>query len=150
MANYNEDVNEYELTISPRKVCDIIQKARVVMEKVEVTDPDSGSNPTDDESIDVLELLADDASLEELMAALDALNVDEQYEILALMWLGRGDFTLENWEEALDAARGVRHRHVSLYLSETPEAPDFLEEGLAQFGYSCNDTWQAPPEGLRR
>lgn len=145
-----DDDYEIELTISPEKVCNIVQKARVVMEKVEATDPDSGSNPTDDESIDVLEDLADDASLEELMAVLDTLNEDEQYEILAMLWLGRGDFTLDSWDEALDAARSVRHRHVSRYLSETPRAPDFLEEGLAQFGYSCNETWRAPPSEIKR
>ncbi len=141
---------EIDLTISPEKVCDIVQKARVVMEKVEATDPDSGSNPTDDESIDVLEDLADDASLEQLTAVLDVLNDDEQVEILALLWLGRGDFTLDSWEEALETARSVRHRHISLYLSETPRAPDFLEEGLAQLGYSCDDTWSAPPSDLER
>ncbi|MFP3944300.1 MAG: DUF3775 domain-containing protein [Alphaproteobacteria bacterium] len=145
-----DEESEMELTISPEKVCNIIQKARVVMEKVEATDPDSGSNPTDDDSIDVLESLGEDASDEELAAVLNTLNYDEELEILALLWLGRGDFTADSWDEALDAARGVRHRHIYQYLSETPRAPDFLEEGLSQFGYSCNDTWAAPPSEIER
>jgi hypothetical protein len=139
------EIDEIELTIAPEKVCNIIQKARVVMEKVEATDPDSGSNPTDDDNIDVLENLADDASDEELAAVLETLNEDEEIEILALLWLGRGDFTPDAWDEALETARNVRHRHVSRYLSETPRAPDFLEEGLSALGYSCTETWRAPP-----
>lgn len=133
----NEDIGDSELTITLERVCDIVQKSRVVMEKVEDTDPDSGSNPTDDESIDVLEELADDPAYEELTGALESLNEDEQIELLALIWLGRGDFTIDSWEEALEAAREVRHRHVAQYLSQTPRAPDYLEEGLAVLGYSC-------------
>jgi len=138
----NQDAREFdeiELTMPLKKICAIVQKARVVMEKVEPTDPNSGSNPTDDDSIDVLEELADDSAYEELAAVLDVLNEDEEIELLALIWLGRGDFTADSWQEALEAARNVRHRHVTRYLSETPRAPDFLEEGLSMLGYSCTE-----------
>lgn len=132
-----EDTPEIELTIPLEKVCAIIQKARVVMEKVEPTDVDSGSNPTDDQAVDVLEYQSDDAAWEELGAVLDVLNDDEEIELLALLWLGRGDFTPDAWAEALDTARNLRHRHVSQYLSETPRVPDYLEEGLSLLNYSC-------------
>ena len=105
-----DEEQEIELTIAPAKVCNIIQKARVVMEKVEATDPNSGSNPTDDNSIDVLERLGDDASDEELAAVLETLNYDEEVESLALLWLGRGDFTPDSWDEALESAARVGAR----------------------------------------
>ena len=43
------------LTISPEKVCFIIIKAKEFDAKDEVTEPDSGSNPSDDKDIAVLE-----------------------------------------------------------------------------------------------
>jgi hypothetical protein len=43
-----------ELTISPETAFFIIVKAREFDEQVAPTDPDSGSNPTDDRAVDVL------------------------------------------------------------------------------------------------
>src|SRR5215471_15391021 len=43
------------LTISPETVCYIIVKAREFDVKVDPTDPDSGSNPGDDNEVDILE-----------------------------------------------------------------------------------------------
>jgi len=53
------------LTISVKKAFFIIVKAREFDEKVAPSDPDSGSNPSDDKEVDVLEA-GDDATLEEL------------------------------------------------------------------------------------
>ena len=54
-----EDVDDNdpadELTIAPKKAFFIIVKAREFDEEVAPTDPDSGSNPTDDREVDVLE-----------------------------------------------------------------------------------------------
>ena len=55
-----------ELTISPEKVCFIIIKAREFDAKDEVTEPDPGSNPSDDRDAAVLEDHADDPVVEEL------------------------------------------------------------------------------------
>src|ERR1041385_5681011 len=52
----SEDVEDTpDLSISPEKVCYIIVKAREFDAKDVVTDPDDGSNPTDDAMIAVLE-----------------------------------------------------------------------------------------------
>ena len=79
------------LTISAEKAFFIIVKAREFDEKVAPSDPESGSNPSDDGEVDVLEA-GNDATLQELQAALNASNIDEQLDLVALMWLGRGDF----------------------------------------------------------
>jgi hypothetical protein len=52
--------------------------------KVEEADPDSGSNPSDDLDVDVLEDRTDDPTLEELSTAGDAVNEDEQTDLVAL------------------------------------------------------------------
>ena len=54
------------LAISPEKVCFIIVKAREFDAKDVVTEPDAGSNPSDDNMISVLEDHGDDPVEEEL------------------------------------------------------------------------------------
>src|SRR5262249_50780978 len=80
-----------------------------------VADPESGSNPTDDRMVDVLEDQADDPVYEQLMAFIGALDEDEQVVLIALTWLGRGDASIDEWEELCsEAARAQRaHRCLS-------------------------------------
>jgi hypothetical protein len=128
-----------DLTISPETVCYLIVKAREFDVKVDPADPDSGSNPTDDNEIDILEDLADDPTFEEVSSALGALNDDETLDLVALTWIGRGDYTSEDWEEARDQAREIPLKDRPRYLLGTPLLGDFLEEGLSELGYSCED-----------
>src|SRR6266567_693423 len=76
------------LNISSETVCFIIVKAR---EHDVQTDPDSGSNATDDQMSSVLEAHSDDPTLQELRSFINALSEEEQTDLVALMWLGRGD-----------------------------------------------------------
>ena len=126
-----------QLTISQEKAFYIIVKAREFDEQVEPTDPDSGSNPSDDREVDVLEEQADDPVEQELEAALVALNVDEQLDLIALTWLGRGDFS--SFADARKEASDMRDKHIPSYLIGTPKLGDYVEEGLAQLGISLED-----------
>jgi Protein of unknown function (DUF3775) len=126
-----------QLTISPEQAFFIIVKAREFDEQVESTDADSGSNPADDREVDVLEEDADNPVQQELEEALDALNVDEQLDLIALTWLGRGEYS--SFAEAREEASDMRDKHITEYLIGTPKLGDFLEEGLAQIGYSLED-----------
>src|SRR6516164_9589232 len=83
--------DEAALTISPEKVCFIIVKAREFDAKDDVTEPDPGSNPSDDKNVSVLEEHSDDPVLEELTSLADSLSEDEQIDLVTLMWLGRDD-----------------------------------------------------------
>jgi hypothetical protein len=123
-----------ELTISAEKAFYIIVKAREFDEEVAPTDPDTGSNPTDDSGVDVLEGDGDNPTLQELEGALATLNIDEQLDLLALTWLGRGDFP--SFEQARQQAEDVRDKHIPSYLIGTPKLGDYLEEGLARLGVS--------------
>ena len=126
-----------QLTISLKQAFFIIVKAREFDEQVESTDPDSGSNRADDREVDVLEEGADNPVQQELEEALDALNVDEQLDLIALTWLGRGEYS--SFAEAREEASDMRDKHIPEYLIGTPKLGDFLEEGLAQLGYSLED-----------
>ncbi|HLI14330.1 MAG TPA: DUF3775 domain-containing protein [Alphaproteobacteria bacterium] len=130
---------EPELSISREKVCYIITRAREFDAKVEPVEPDPGSNPADSGEREVLEDYADDPTLAELRAAIDGLNDDEVVDLIALAWIGRGDFTKGEWQEAR-ALAWERHRHSSApYLVGMPTLGDYLEEGFAELGYSCAD-----------
>ena len=85
--------DESPLTISPEKVCFIIIKAREFDAKDEVTEPDPGSNPSDDKSMAVLEEHQDDPVVEELTSLINSLSEDEQVDLVARAWLGRDDYS---------------------------------------------------------
>ena len=132
----DDDVeNTPDLSISPEKVCYIIAKAREFDAKDVVTDPEDGSNPTDDAMVAVLEDHRDDPVVQEVAAAIFAMTEDEQVDLVTLAWLGRGDGSLEDWNELRDeAARGT-----ASYLLGMPLLADYLDEALAQFGHSCDE-----------
>ena len=125
------------LAISGEKAFYIITKAREFDEKVAPSDPDSGSNPSDDRNVDILEDYRNDPTLEELEGALRGLNEDEQLDVIALMWLGRGDFS--SFDEARAEASAMSDKHIPRYLIGTPLLADYLEEGLTQVGVSLEE-----------
>jgi hypothetical protein len=128
-----------ELAISPEKVCFIIVKAREFDAKDEVTEPDPGSNPSDDQDAAVLEDHADDPVVEELTSLIDSLSEDEQIDLVALAWLGRDDNEASDWPAVRDEAARAHNRRTSSYLLGMPLLSDFLEEGLSLLGRSCEE-----------
>ena len=86
------------LAISPEKVCFIVVKARQFDAKDVVTNPEEGSNASDDAMVSVLEDRSDDPVAQELRGFIHALNMDEQIDLVTLTWLGRGDGTIEEWD----------------------------------------------------
>jgi Protein of unknown function (DUF3775) len=126
-----------ELNISLEKVCFVIAKARELDVKVAPEELDDASD--EDMMQRILEDYADDPTFEELRSFLLDQNDDELKELLALAWLGRGDFAIEEWQDGLKRVRDVRQYHTADYLLGTPLLADFLEEGLSQFGLSCEE-----------
>ena len=121
------------LDLASDKVAFIILKAREFDVKEEDSDPDEGSNPVDDNNADVLEDAADDPVREELVGAIEGLDEDERAELIALAWLGRGTYDLEEWDEAVATARREHRKRGAEYLLSLPLLGDYLEDGLALF-----------------
>jgi uncharacterized protein DUF3775/nitroreductase family protein len=134
-AGENADV----LTISPEKVCFIIIKAKEFDAKDEVTEPDPGSNPSDDKGTAVLEDHEDDPVLEELTSLINSLSEDEQIDLVALAWLGRNDYSASDWSTVREEASRAHNERTASYLLGMPLLGDFLEEGLSMLGYSCEE-----------
>ncbi|MGN6448698.1 MAG: DUF3775 domain-containing protein [Brucella intermedia] len=112
----------------------IIAKAREYDVQVPATDEDSGSNASDDNEVDILDASLTNPTRKELFAAIRSLNIDERQELLALMWVGRGDFSPDEWDEALSTAADRDNGREAKYLIGTPLLGDYLEEGLAALG----------------
>ena len=118
-------------------VCYLIIKMRELSVKVAPEDPARGDNPSDDAEREVLFSYPDDPTEEEIRKTIAALNEDASVELLALVLLGRGDFT--DRQEALAAAREDPDLRTADALIGIPLAATYLEEGLTQLDYSCAD-----------
>lgn len=127
------------LTLRPETAFFVVLKAREFHTKVDPVDPDEGSDPADDRAVDVLQFQPDDTIVEELVSAIGPLNEDERMDLVALIGLGRGDYTLSQWIEAREAARGTDPAYVLDLLLGTPLVSDYLEEGLSYFGFALRD-----------
>jgi hypothetical protein len=125
--------------ISVDTVCRIVVKARQFDVKEGVVESDYGANAADEGFRNVLADYSDDPVYEELKTFIDGLDVDEQCDLVALMWLGRGDYTAEEWAQARGLAHHEHNKRTAEYLLGTPLLADYLAEGLAQFGLSCEE-----------
>ena len=103
----------------------------------DVVEEDVGSNPADEDFREVLADYPDDPTYEEIKTYIDGLNEDEQAELVALVWLGRGDYSAKEWNRAVADARERHAGSTADYLLGTPLLPDLIEEGLSQLGVSC-------------
>lgn len=124
--------------INPRKVCFIAAKARELLSEDEGIRSDA-SNATDDDERAILTDEAYAPIRAELAQFIDDLDVDEAAALVAMLWIGRGDFDAKDWEDAVAQARERSVTRTSRYVLGEPLLPDYLEEALAAFGHSCRD-----------
>jgi hypothetical protein len=124
------------LTIPLEKLFFIVEKAREFDAEVPADEGDSDSNPTDDGESGILLDTPENGTLEELRDAIEGLNIDEKEDLLALIWIGRGDFSDQEWAAARRQAREVRTASEADYLIGTPLLSDYLEEAVSLLGLS--------------
>jgi hypothetical protein len=129
------------LTIPLEKLAFIVEKAREFDVEVEPETQDEASDPADDRAgaTAALQDVPDNPAEQELADAIDGLNVDERLDVVALMWIGRGDFDAEEWDQARAQAAERAETPTSRYLAGTPMLADHLEEGLEEIGYAVED-----------
>jgi hypothetical protein len=75
----------------------------------------------------------------ELRAFIDTLNVDEQSNLVALAWVGRGAFEAEDFEEAVATAMAEATTPTADYLMGMPHLAENLEAGLEAMGVDVGD-----------
>ena len=124
----DDDANP--LSLNPEFMRSLILKLRAVMAQEGLVSPDSGSNAADDEGPATLQDSPDNLTRAEVAAQIRDLEPDQQAELVALMWIGRGDMEPEEWEEALAMAIERQDGPASRYLLAHPHVADHFDEGL--------------------
>jgi hypothetical protein len=118
------------LDLSSDIVRNVIDKAREFHGQEDVVIPGPSGSSSGDWAMQVLASHSDDMSYQEVRSLIRDLEPDQQVSLVALMWLGRGDFTVDEWEDALAQAREQWNTRTAEYLLATPLVSDYLEEGL--------------------
>ena len=134
------------LAISAEDVGFLIVKAREFDVKEANSDPDSGSNAVDDNMIDVLEDNGSDPVASEIAGFINSLSEEEKIDLVALMRLGRGDATIEEWDDLRREVTEEPDQRTARYLLGEPLLGDYLAEGLAAFGLTWVDDEDTAPE----
>lgn len=98
---------------------------------------DVAYSPADDWGRQALEVHRDDTAFKEFKATINDLEPDQQQAVVALMWLGRGEFGRDEWDDALEAAEDSWNEYTAEYLIGHPQLADFMLDGLDQLGYGC-------------
>lgn len=133
---------DWDLSIDPETVRLFVLKARAIAAGVKDDYTAGGDREIElnDQSRDahhhdgLAEEESDDLTAEELRELIADLNVDETAELIALMWLGRGDYERSEWKTAVDEARRRDRRKAAAYLLGMPLLAELLEEGLETLG----------------
>lgn len=134
---------EWELTIDPDTVRLFVLKAKAISAALNHDYEAGGEHEIelDDRSRDahhhdgLAEEESEDLTERELRALINDLNVDEAAELIAITWIGRGDYEASEWSDAVAEARERgQGRRTSKYLLGMPMLGDWLEEGLEAIG----------------
>lgn len=131
------------LSISQDKISYIISIAREVLEAAPAIIEEQLSVDHDTDHItqdNVSEIVENsnqedhkgDSAYHELKNAIEILNDEERHNLVALMWLGRGTFSRDEWDNAVEQAREASNDHTAEYLMRAPLFADYLEDGMSQ------------------
>lgn len=123
------------LSISPEKVFFIVSKTH--QSEMEASEPELIADLEDDDAGEGR--VGKDTDLTELSSFISDLNVDEQIDLVALMWLGRGDGDLDSFPDLRSQAADAHNNRTAAYLLGTPMFADYLEEAMSAFGLSTED-----------
>jgi len=123
-------------------ICRLIVRARENEAQVTAIETEEDPDPTDsDDSFAVLEDEANEVVEEEMLGLLEDLADDQQAEVLALAWVGRGTYDASEWDDALAEANELDQDKVT-ELMEMSMLAGYLDAGLAAFDLSCDGVGQ--------
>ena len=128
-----------ELAINPEKVCAFIEAAREVAGLEPSTAGDATTTGDDSPLTTMIEPAGGDPRRREMVSFVAGLDAEEQANLLALILLGRGDYSIEEWDDALATARDAIDDKSADFMIGDPALPAYLLEGLEAFDESCSD-----------
>lgn len=129
--------SDIELQVNPDDVCQIIQLARnfhtqeAVVLSNETSDQDRNMSGKASEGYPV------DPVRQEFRTIIADMDHRQQIELVALLWMGRGDEPAADWNSLLADAANAWSEHTDQYLLDQPLLADHLTAGLETLGHSC-------------
>ena len=126
-----------ELRISTEKVCDLIEAARELAGKVAPTAGDRTTTGDDSKLVTIEDYPGEDERRREMVEFIAGLNVEEQTDLLALIWLGRGDYEIDEWDDAIAEAEARIAARDPDYMIGDSALPEYLGDGLEAFDRTC-------------
>lgn len=128
-----------ELELNRDTVQFVIDKAHEFHTRDDVEFDDEPEIDNEDWSRQLAADYGGDPYYQELKSTIEDLEPDQQVTLVALMWLGRGDFSLEDWGDALNHAENSWNDHTADYLIGTALLGDYLADGLDHFESQDSD-----------
>ncbi len=129
-----------DLGVSEETLAAIILEARAFDVTVPETDENEASNDIDDDEISTLEDQSNNPAEQVLLEGIAGLSMEEQETLVALAWVGRGDYDAAEWDDARKMAAERDNGDIAHYLSGMPMLGDYLEGGAAAMGLNLADT----------
>ena len=123
------------IDLNPESVRSVINHAREFQGEASMESETAPESLADDQAFEQLTEYQGDERYTELRNIIEDLEPDQQRTLVALMWIGRGDYTLDEWDEALGYAAEADSVSTADYLIATPLLADYLAEGLSLHGY---------------
>jgi uncharacterized protein DUF3775 len=123
------------LTLSPDDAFFILLRAREFDDGIDLAGfaPEEGAPdaapPVED----------NDAVEADLAAVIGRLDDEALRDLIALIWIGRGDYAADEWRQARRAAGDLARDRVPGYVAGLPLVSDCLERGLSAFGHTLAD-----------
>ncbi len=124
------------LNLDKNTILDILDKIRQFQVKEAVSFPEITAEM---DPLYVLADYADDPVYQEAVAIINNLRPDQQATLVALMYLGRGDYSKDEWQEACNFAQEELTDKTGQYLMARPSAADDIERGLDELDISLRD-----------
>ncbi|MDZ7781506.1 MAG: DUF3775 domain-containing protein [Halioglobus sp.] len=118
----------------------VIELARKFHVKEDLVTPDDAGDLAEDYSAEVLAHHQADPVLQEFRSVVGGLGPDQQQQLVAMLWLGRGDGTVEEWDSLLEQARDEWTPTTADYLIGHPLLADHLQEGIDELEDAVSDT----------
>lgn len=128
------------LSVSADTVATLILEARAYDEVIPEIDVEDGADELDERDAPPHDEAIGNPARKVLIAAIESLTEEQQETLVALTWLGRGDYSVEEWDEALSMAAERDNGQIATYLAGIPMMADYLEAAAATLGLDLSDT----------
>lgn len=131
------EIDSPVLDVNPENVCQLIQLARDFHAQDAVVVPDEPESSPDDLTV-AFSAHSGNPILEEFRNIIADLDRGQQVQLVALMWVGRGDYDADEWDWVVEEADAEWTDYTADYLLAHPLVAEQLRDGLEMFGYSCD------------